>query len=62
MRLPIGTKVKSVRVGRKGGFVGTVSGYAPEGAYHVTDENGDGWHRERNEITPITNPENLTPP
>ncbi len=61
-KLPIGTKVRSIRIGRKAEFVGTIIGYAAHGAYNVADETGAGWHRERNEIAPITPSEPHEPP
>lgn len=49
-KLPIGATVLSKRVGTKGGFTGTITAYW--GAHYiVTDHNGKGWHRDRDELT-----------
>lgn len=49
-RLDVGTRVRSVTVGSREEFEGVITERLRSGAYHVVDENGDGWHRERNEL------------
>jgi hypothetical protein len=51
-QLDIGTHVRSVAIGSRESFDGIVTGYM-NWAYLVQDENGDGWHRERRELSVI---------
>ena len=51
-RFEIGTHVRSVAIGSRESFDGIVTGYM-NWAYLVQDENGNGWHRERRELSVI---------
>lgn len=51
-QLEIGTRVRSIKIGSHGAFDGVITGYM-NFAYLVTDEMGEGWHRERHEISVI---------
>ncbi|NTF69405.1 hypothetical protein [Rhizobium rhizogenes] len=52
-RLEIGTRVRSIEIGSREAFDGVVTGHM-NWAYLVTDANGEGWHRERREISVIS--------
>lgn len=52
-KLPLGTAVRSKRVGTKAEFTGFIRGYCPDGAYQVIDPEGRLWHRESREIAVI---------
>jgi hypothetical protein len=54
-KLPIGTPVRSKRVGSREEFTGMIRSYAPHDAYNVIDGNGHIWHRDRDELTVLTN-------
>lgn len=54
--IPIGTRVHSKRIGQKAEFDGVITAHFG-GRYFVADENGDGWDRNRSEISIITEEE-----
>ena len=53
--IPVGTRVWSKTIGSKQEFWGVITAHF-KGAYHVQDEDGNGWHRERGEIS-LSKPE-----
>jgi len=46
-----GDRVRSIQIGKRGEFVGTVT-YVGKGYFHIRDDEGAYWHRTYDELSP----------
>jgi hypothetical protein len=51
-RYAFGDRVRSAAVKGRGEFVGTVT-FVGHSYYHVRDDDGDYWHRDASELSPV---------